>query len=245
MNPIKISIVLPAYNEGKNIAKNVQTVYQCFQEKLDNFEIVVVDDGSKDDTLKNAKLAAADNSKVVVVAAPINKGKGNALKLGVEAAKGEYIAFLDADLDISPEHILNGLEMVEKSGADIIIASKWHKDSHLDYPFTRKIISYGYYTFIRILFNLKVKDTQTGAKIFKSKYIKKIMKQVQTDRYAFDIEILAIANKWKLTIQEMPVEIIFQRGGIGRIGIKDIWVMIIDTLGIFYRVRLRKNKVGK
>ena len=135
--------------------------------------------------------------------------------------------------------------MVEKAGAAIIIASQWHKDSHLDYPFTRKIISYGYYTFIRILFNLKVKDTQTGAKIFKSKYIKKIMKQVQTDRYAFDIEILAIANKWKLTIQEMPVEIIFQRGGIGRIGIKDIWVMIIDTLGIFYRVRLRKNKVGK
>ena len=121
------------------------------------------------------------------------------------------------------------------------MGQKMHKESKLEYPLIRKIISYGYYCMLKILFRLGVKDTQTGLKVFKADALKAIMPLIRTQGFAYDIEILVALNCRKYRIMEMPVKLVFRRGkGMGRIKLKDILKVFKDTWAIFYRANLRK-----
>ena len=125
--------------------------------------------------------------------------------------------------------------------ADVVIASKMHKDSKIEYPAIRKVISFGYYCMLRVLFHLNVKDTQTGLKVFKAEALKSIIPLIKTQGFAYDIEILVALNCRGCRIMEMPVELIFRRGrGMGRIKFKDIIKVFRDTWAIFYRAKIRK-----
>lgn len=137
----KLSVVLPAYNEGERIYENLKTVSSCLQEFCENYELVAVNDGSRDNTLEEISRAADDDEHIQLVTYEQNRGKGNAIKAGVYAATGDYIAFLDADLDISPSHMKGYLEEMEKQSADIVIGSKMHKESQLEYPALRRFVS--------------------------------------------------------------------------------------------------------
>ena len=142
---------------------------------------------------------------------------------------------MDSDLDLSPLHLRGFTKTLIENDADIVIGSKLHKDSRVDYPAIRKVFSYGYYAMLKILFRLNTKDTQTGIKLYKADVIKPIIKDIMTKGYAFDIEILATAAKEKRKIMEMPVEVIYTRtlqGSGSRIRIKDIIRMFSDTLHI-------------
>lgn len=238
----RLSVVMPAFNEENCIYQNLLATSRSIRQFHSDYEIIIVNDGSTDHTLDEALRARAEDSHIKVATYRINRGKGGAIREGISRASGAYIAFLDADLDLAPEHLHTFLDAMLDEDAHIVIGSKLHKDSQLNYPLKRKIMSYGYYMILRILFHLDIKDTQTGVKLFRAEVIKPIAAELTTTGYAFDIEILARASCMGCRIVEMPVTVEYKRGlenGTARIRLKDIFMMFFDTLKIFRDIRLR------
>ncbi len=238
----KLSVVMPAYNEGEHIYENLHIVSEILSGFIKDYEIVAVNDGSTDNTRAEIFRCAKSDAHICLVSYKKNRGKGNAIKCGVEKASGDYIAFLDSDLDLPAEQLKEYVIALIQDKADVVIASKMHKDSKIEYPAVRKVISFGYYCMLRVLFHLKVKDTQTGLKVFKAEALKSIIPLIKTQGFAYDIEILVALNCRKYRIMEMPVKLVFRRGkGMGRIKLKDILKVFKDTWAIFYRANLRKS----
>lgn len=240
-----ISVIVPAYNEEKMIAINLQKIYKELDENFSDFEIVVVNDGSFDGTKEEIIKTLENFDNIFLVDYSPNRGKGGAIREGVNyvSEKRDFIAFLDADLDIGPEHVTSGMKIILETDADVVIGSKMHKNSRVDYPILRRIASYCYYLLIYFLFHMKIKDTQTGVKIFKANLLKSIINRVRTSGFAFDIEILVILNQMGNKIVEMPVVIKFSRDkGFERIKIKDILIMFENTINIYWRLKIKRGK---
>ncbi len=230
----KLSIVMPAYNEGKNIYNNLLKTVEIVNGFHKDFEIIAVNDGSVDNTENEIERAAEADEHIIAVSYTPNGGKGKAIKEGVLKATGDYIAFLDSDLDLSPKHLDLFLLKMEETGAEAVIGSKLHRDSQVNYPKRRKIMSVGYYVILVILFHLPVKDTQTGVKLFRGDVLRKIIPRVQSTGYAYDIEILANVVRLAGKIEEMPIVLEFQRKNRwGRIRMRDIWQVAEDTMKVF------------
>lgn len=237
----KISILMPAYNEGGGIFNNLLKAWQTFKKFRFPFEILAIDDGSKDNTKDEIKRAGSLHSEIKLVENKTNIGKGFALKNGFLNASGDIIVFLDSDLEIAPFQVGNLLKAMRDNDSEIAIGSKRHKESNLAYPFLRKILSTGYYVIIKLLFNLPVKDTQSGIKAFRRDVLDKIFPKILCKKYAFDVEILANAVRSGYKITEVPIKIVFLRkNNMGRIKINDILDIWIDTMAIWYRMKLLK-----
>ena len=239
----ELTIVMPCYNEGTRIYRNIIELATQVEKFCDNFRIIVVNDGSTDDTEQEIQRAKLADSRVGVISYPENRGKGFAVRRGMLSAKSEYVAFIDADLELPP-HLLEGFMKEARDGADIVIGSKMHPDSQVEYPFMRKVMSTGYYWFLKVLFGLKLKDTQTGIKLFRTASVQPILKVMRTSRFSFDIELLAIATKKGLVIKEMPVVVNFSRNKSDRskISLASIFEMVRDSLRI--RMYVSKLKVS-
>lgn len=206
-----------------------------------DFEIIVVVDGSPDNTFEHA--SKVDLAEVTVTGYPENKGKGYAIRYGMARAVGDYVSFIDSGMDINPNGISMLLEHVEWYNADIIVGSKRHPVSKTDYPIIRRLYSFIYHVLVRLLFNLRVKDTQTGLKVYKRHVLEKALPRLLVKRYAFDIELLAVAQRLGFTrIYEAPVEVNWSDSNTSftpfAIFDKNIQRMIVDTLAIFYRLKL-------
>ena len=239
----KLSIVLPAYNEGERIYENLLEMSKLLSSFVTDYEMIVVNDGSKDNTEVEIRRASETVKNIVPAGYQMNRGKGGAIKEGVKCATGDYIAFLDADMDLSPMHLKDFLAKMEETSATAVIGSKMHKDSKVNYPLPRKIMSLGYFLLLKMLFRLNIKDTQTGVKLFEADALKKVMRQVSTDGFAYDIEILALICASGGTIVEMPIELIFQRtNGWGRIRLSDVMEVAQDTMKIYHNVHRIKKK---
>lgn len=233
-----LTVVIPAYNEADHIRTTLGVIASSIEQFADSYEIIVVDDGSTDDTAAEIRLAAGDNTHIRPVCSELNGGKGSALKIGVLAAANEgYLAFLDADLDLHPDHLSSFYRILKAQQADAVIGSKMHPDSNLDYPKSRRWISTCYYLVLKLLFGLSVHDTQTGVKLFRSEAIHAVMPYILVKRFAYDIEVLALLNRRKARIVEAPIELHFQRGAAwNRIRLKDLVQTGWDTLTVFYRL---------
>ncbi len=237
----KISVIMPAYNEARHIVKNLIEVVETLSGFEYDFEVIVVDDGSPDKTyLEAAKLLSMHPERVRVVHYDENRGKGNALICGTTFAKGDYVVFLDADMDLHPSQLPTLFGIMDAQGADVVIGSKRHPASVVNYPWHRRAGSWGYYSLIRLLFGLPVKDTQTGMKVFKHTVLSRVFPRVLVKRFAFDIEVLANAHRLGYTIVDAPVTLEFQRGAFGRIKPRDIYRIMMDTAAIFYRMHIIK-----
>lgn len=235
----KISVIVPAFNEEQHITDNVKEIIKVLDEAADDYEIIIVDDGSRDETYENALAACSHLFHVQVVKSDSNLGKGNALKYGFQFVDGDLVAFLDADLDLPPIQILTLFNFLVENEADIAIGSKRHPNSMLEYPSTRKLMSNAYFYMIKILFRLPIRDTQTGIKLFKHEVLQDVFPRMFVRKYAFDLELLAIANRLGYEIVEAPVLLNYQRGS--RMRIKDITDFLIDTGRIFYRMYLKHD----
>lgn len=239
-----ISVIMPCYNEGPNIYDNICKVIDIMKEMncvFKSFEIICVNDGSLDNTYEEILRAEERFSEVKCVSYEKNVGKGCALQAGTAIAIGEYIAFVDSDLELSPTFLESFYEKMIRENADVVIGSKMHPESIVDYPWYRKFLSLGYFIILKTLFRLNIKDTQTGLKLFKAEVIKSVMPKIVIKSYAFDIEVLVLINQKKYKIIDAPIELVFSRGNVrGRIRIKDIWQMFIDTIGIFYQLSIKK-----
>lgn len=233
----KLSIIMPAYNEEKLIYHSLKETIRIVSAFAPDFEIVAVNDGSKDNTKAEILRAIKEDDRIRLVTSNKNRGKGNAIIAGVSQAEGKYIAFVDADLELNPVQLEGYLQKMLDDNKDVVIGCKFHKDSKLVYPFKRKVISMGYYIMLLVLFHLNVKDTQTGLKVFKAEAIKPVAHLIRTSGFAYDIELLVAVHRRGFTIGQMPVEVVYVRdSGTKRIGFRDIWKSFIDTWKIFGRV---------
>ncbi len=229
-----LSLVLPAYNEAGIIYEAVRESARSMEALGRAYEIIVVDDGSTDETPREIDRAVRDLSKVKVVTIPENTGKGNALKRGFQASTCQLVCFLDSDLDIHPYQVQNLISEMDRTGADVVIGSKRHPRSKLEYPRIRRFYSSVYYYLVFMLFRLPIKDTQTGIKLFRRDVLASIFPRMVNMQYVLDLELLLIASHMGYRIVEAPVRISFQRQ-YARIASADIRGIIADTMSLFYR----------
>ncbi|PZR59037.1 MAG: UDP-glucose:dolichyl-phosphate glucosyltransferase [Candidatus Meridianibacter frigidus] len=235
---LKISVVMPAYNEAEHIVSNLLETVDTLVSAEYDFEVIVVDDGSHDHTyLEAAKLLVSHPARVRVLRCDQNHGKGNALICGAQVATGDYIAFLDSDMDLHPIQLPVLLETMTLAKADVVIGSKWHPLSQVNYPRERRLYSAVYYLMIRALFGLPVRDTQTGLKVFRAEVLRRVLPRILVKRFAFDIELLANIHRLGYKIVDAPVTLEFRRK-FGRVRWGDIRNIVLDTLAIFYRMRI-------
>lgn len=242
MEKIKLlSLVVPAYKQEKTIARDIKSLDKVLSTLPFKYEIIVVVDGFLDKTfdlledlrpkIKNLKLLGYEK----------NAGKGFAIKYGVEKAGGDIIGFIDAGMDLDPSEISIMLDIMDWNKADIVIGSKLHPESKVKYPPARKILSWGYRTLTHLLFGFNVRDTQVGLKFFKKKVAKDVFSKIIVKKFAFDIEVLAVAYKLGYTkIYEAPIKLDFR--GASTITSTSLWKtifsMLWDTAAVFYRLKI-------
>ena len=235
-----LSLVVPAYKQEKTILKDVKALDKSLSSLFQSFEIIIVVDGFVDKTYQ--RVSRIKNNRIKVIGYEDNRGKGFAIKTGVAAAKGDIIGFMDSGMDLDPNEISIMLGIMQWNKADIVIGSKLHPDSVVDYPLSRKILSWGYRTIIKVLFRLNVKDTQVGLKLFRNKVAKDVFSKIVVKAFAFDIEVLAVARLLGYDkIYESPVRLRFRQGGITstnfwKISFRTLW----DTLAVYYRMNILK-----
>ncbi|KKT30662.1 MAG: Glycosyl transferase, family 2 [Candidatus Collierbacteria bacterium GW2011_GWC2_44_18] len=234
VDPSLLSVIVPAYN-CKSIFNDLSTI-KLYLDLLNRpYEIICVVDGlknNKDKTGDLAKSFKAKGSRVYFY--PINKGKGYAVRFGMARAKGGIIAFIDAGSDLHAKGIGLALEHMKWYDADIIIGSKRHHASKVDYPWQRKALSYIVQRVTRLFFGLNVSDTQTGLKVFRREVLVKVLPRLIVKRWAFDLEILTVANRLGFKrIYESPIEI--THNFMSNVGMSSVQNFAMEYLAILYR----------
>ena len=239
----RLSVVMPVFNLAATIAANLRETAALFAKHGLRAELVPVDDGSTDGTgaALTAAAAALKEFAPTVVVAPVllekNGGKGAALRAGFDAATGAFVMLLDGDLDIHPKQTPYFFEAMAQKGADVVIGSKRHPRSVVQYPWHRRLVSWVYFTLVRLFVGLPITDTQTGMKLFKREVLGEALARMLVKTYAFDLELLAIAHQRGAKIAEAPVRIKFG-SKFGALKPHTVKTMAIDSLAVFYRLKV-------
>jgi len=237
----KFSLIIPVYKQASTIKKDLEKTLAVLKTTKTDFEIIPVVDGALDKSFEEAKKIR--DPRVHVVGYQTNHGKGYAVRYGFSHATGDVIGFKDAGEDLKSKALPLMLAQFEFQQADIVIGSKRHPDSKVDYPLYRKVLSWGYQQMIRFLFGLNVTDTQVGMKLYRRSVLENVLPRLLVKQFAFDIEILAVAyHLGYRKIYEAPVEIdLFAARSSINIGnlLRVISNMLMDTLAVFYRLKIR------
>jgi glycosyltransferase involved in cell wall biosynthesis len=224
---------MPAYNEEEHIEASVRAVHTALEQLGYQHEIIVVDDGSKDKT-RSIAAQLAQQLSLRVIGYDRNMGKGHALRYGAQFAQGQVTIMIDSDREIKLPDFPTYLQQLQH--ADMLIASKRHPKSIYKAPIMRKLLSTGFHILTEILTGIKTSDTQSGLKAIRTQELKRLLPLLSVKKYAFDIELIAVASLIKLRIGELPVEI--HMGA--RFSLKHVVRMFVDLLGIAYRLRVKR-----
>lgn len=238
-----ISVIVPVFRQENTIVRDLKKIKSVLDQLRYTTELICVVDGKIDNSFSRAKKFAKKYNNVKVIGYDTNKGKGYAVRFGMAESKGDIIAFVDAGMDLNPNGLSMLLEHFEWYNADIIVGSKRHPVSKVHYPWQRRILSLGYQILVRVLFGLKVRDTQVGMKFFRREILEKVLPRLLVKAYAFDIEMLAVANYLGFNrIYEAPVEIKLDFGKASYITsqkfMRTVLAMLSDTLAVFYRLHI-------
>jgi len=248
-----LSVVIPAYNEIKNLGRGVlRDVYKYLSAQKYSWEIVLVDDGSSDGTLKVLRDFAKKNKNVRVLK-NMHAGKAEAVISGILASKGEVALFSDMD-QATPINQIDKLLPKFNEGYDLAIGSRVGRKGS---PFSRKVMAYGFMLLRTLVLRLPYKDTQCGFKAFKKSAAEKIFSRMKVFRKGqiakgssvkagFDLEILYIARKLDLKVAEVKVEWrnAGERGGSGVSPLKDSWEGFRDLMRVRLNAFLGKYNVA-
>lgn len=207
MSTSKVSVVIPVYNEEKNILSCIDTLSGYMSSHFDNYEIIIVNDGSVDSTEKLFLTHAGSYANLRMISYVQNQGKGYAVKTGMLETAGERIVCTDCDLAYGVEIIG---EMAEKlSEYDLVIGSRnLTKEGHKGYNFARKLASKAYIILLNLAAGFGHTDSQCGIKAYRGEAARRIFRHCKTKGFAFDLEALMIAEKAGYSIGEYPVSII-------------------------------------
>jgi dolichol-phosphate mannosyltransferase len=232
-----LTVVMPSHNEGKIVGEAVSKVLSLFSSGIYDVIVHVVLDGIDFDSVKS--LNDLDSSNVIITELNSNYGKGFCLRLGAKNAKSEFVAFLDADLDIEPTALLEGLGALEKKSIGCAYGSKFHPNSKLIYPPIRVFASRSFKLLVRMLFRLNIDDTQTGVKVFRNSDLQKVISSTFENHFLFDLELMILLNRLGVKMVPVPVDLNYKYSS--SIGIKSIVVLGAQTIGLFLR-HVRKGK---
>ena len=228
---VRLSVVVPAYRESARIARTVEQLHAVLGDvaRSGGLEVVVVDDGSGDDTAEHARAAGADQ----VIVQPENRGKGAAVRAGMLAAHGRAVAFTDADLSYPPDQLLRLLAEVE-SGWDMVVGSRKHVETTtlVRNRRLREVSGRVFNTLTLAVLLGQYRDTQCGLKAFRSDAARLLFSHTHVDGFAFDVELFHLAERYRLSLAEVPVELANSSTSSVRVGV-DALRMVRDL----FRVR--------
>ena len=230
----QISVVIPVHNQETEISSLLIKIKEILNSTMQTYEILVVNDGSYDNTLNVLQKEELLDSCIKIISYTPNRGKGHAVKTGVMQASGSIIIFVDGDFNISHDKIKEYID--ELKNCDLVIASKRHPLSKVNAPTSRIFLSRVFNLLVRLFVGVKMKDTQSGLKAGNGAALRMIFGVMLVKRYAFDVELLAIATAMHLNIRELPIEINLDHG----FRIQDIVKMLLDITAISYRHRIRR-----
>lgn len=230
-----LSLIIPVYKQEEIIIQNLHQIKAALDDIPYQYEIIAVIDGIVDNSFELIKKEKIPNVKCI--AYKNNNGKSYAIRVGMERAKGDYVMFLDAGMEIHPNGISMLLEHMKWYDADIIVGSKRHPASYVNYSFIRKILSYGYYYFVKILFGINIQDTQAGIKVFKKTVLEKILPRLVEKKFAGDLEMLVVSKQLGFNrIFEAPIKLDYHLSTITSAAtLQSIGGILVDTCAIFYR----------
>jgi glycosyltransferase involved in cell wall biosynthesis len=206
LSDITYSIVIPAYNEGARLRATLEKVLAYIRRQGWGTEVIVVNDGSRDNTADIVREIAQTDATLRLVENPGNRGKGYSVRHGILNARGRVVLFSDADLSSPIEEMPKLLQALE-AGADIAIGSRWLRAELQTQRQSvhRQLFGRIFNVLLRIILGLRFKDTQCGFKAFTRRSAQTILPLQQIERWGFDPEILFLARKFGFKVQEVPV----------------------------------------
>lgn len=227
---LEFSIIIPAFNEARTIGRAIRETQNVFDD-LGAYEILVVDDGSKDATASIVQKLQKTDTRIRLIRLARNQGKGAAVKMGVLKANGVWALFLDADLATHPSQMRKFLPYLKT--ADVIIGSRRMTGARIaeSQPFYRVWAGRGFNLIIRWYLGIHFQDTQCGFKAFHRRTFF-LFKALKAKGWAFDVELLLRAQEDGFLIQEVPVT--WRHGHESRVRLSDAW-------GILQELRRMKN----
>ena len=239
---VALSVIVPYFNPGNALRPTVDRLIEVLSTAGLTFEIIAVCDGSTDDSAQ--RLAAVRDARLLQVAHPCNRGKGAALRTGFAQARGRYVGFIDGDGDLDPGVLPDMHDAAESSGLDAVVGAKRYAAvPGAGRQGARRVFSCAYRTFVRALFALTVRDTQTGVKIFRREVIAEVLPRCRQDRYAIDLELLAWMHRLGYCkVREVPVAL--ERQGTSTVTAFAVVKLLLDTISLWLRlatVALRRS----
>jgi len=201
-----LSIILPAYNESRSIQKNLATLEAYLKNHLNtDYEILVINDGSTDDTAVQAEHYSSPF--VQVLSYSPNRGKGYAIQYGMKQAQGDYLLFMDVDLATDLNEIEKFYILISENIYDLIIGNRKTKEAiqHIKQPFYRRFLGKGFTFLCQILLGSRITDFTCGFKMYTREAARIIFTRQSIYDWSFDAELIYIAHKHHLKIKELPV----------------------------------------
>ncbi|MDJ0975002.1 MAG: glycosyltransferase [Planctomycetota bacterium] len=230
----ELSVVVPAFDEADHIAANLERLLACLEASPRTFEVIVVDDGSRDGTAAAAE--AIHHAALRVIRREKNRGKGRALEHGVLAARGAFIVLLDADLEIPPEEIDPLLTRLEADDVDLALGTKYGAAQDDAWPLYRRVLSRLYQGVTALLFRLPLRDTQTGLKAIRAPVARRLVPHLRCRRFAWDLEFVLLALETGHGFVSVPVRL-EPAARASRVGWRGALLAAVDTVRIFVRHR--------
>jgi glycosyltransferase involved in cell wall biosynthesis len=238
-NKPHLSVIIPSYKEGKRIGTNLLEIDKYLNAQNYPYEILVVVDGSPDDTAQIAQSFSNQVENLRVISNPENHGKGYVVRQGLLEAKGELRLFLDADGSTSITHLDTFLPEFEK-GFDMVIGSRAVPGSFIQVhqPFIREIMGKSGNLLIRLVLGLwSYPDTQCGFKMLSAKAAQAVASRMVVDRFGFDFELVVLAEKLGFKIKQLPVRWLNEEGSTvgGLLGKNGFLQVLLDL----FKTRIR------
>ena len=198
----ELSIIFPSYNEAARLPDTLRRVLEFCRREFDRFELIVVDDGSTD----NTEEVVGEFEDVRYLCNEVNRGKGETVKRGMLAAELDTILFSDVDLSTPIEEALALMGAIDK-GADVVIGSRrFDGEKQVRRSWPRRLMAWGWRTLVHLLVLEGIHDTQCGFKFFRADVVRDLFARQKVDGFMFDVEILMLANKQGYNIAKIPVK---------------------------------------
>jgi glycosyltransferase involved in cell wall biosynthesis len=226
----RLSIVIPAFNESARLASTLAQVLSHVDAHYPRCELVLVDDGSTDETWDIIARAESEDDRVRGVRHPGNLGKGAAVRNGLRASRGDVVVFFDADLPFPLENIAAVVASIE-GGADLAIGARDldpERESQ-ENPLLRQLSSFAFNWTVERFLSLGINDTQCGFKAFRGPVARQLAAFQTIDGFGFDVELLYVARRWGLTIDRIPLHHVHQEGSSVRV-VRDGLRMLNDLI---------------
>ena len=239
---MKLTLLIPIYNEARIIRDTVEELSSYMKKTFcRDYEILFVNDGSRDGC--EAEVLASRDSAVRLVSYTENRGKGYAIRRGVEEAEGDVIFFTDCDLAYGTDVIRQFYEVLAaEGGPDVAVGSRAaHKEGYEGYTPLRRLVSRSYLFVLRLFGGLRLSDSQCGCKGFRREAAKRIFSLCEVDRFAFDFEAILIGQRLGARFEEIPVKVL--RHGESKVRIvRDTLRMLRDLLRMKRRIKRLKTE---